>query len=85
MILKLYQKKKKSLKNLSSKDNKSSTAILSGKIINKNGQEVISYGEIVKTSTLRILADKFKMTKPLTLLKISKKKNLEIKHINLFK
>ena len=74
MILKLYQKKKKSLKNLSSKDNKSSTAILSGKIINKNGQEVISYGEIVKTSTLRILADKFKMTKPLTLLKISKKK-----------
>jgi len=72
--LEIILEKKKSLKNLSSKDNKSSTAILSGKIINKNGQEVISYGEIVKTSTLRILADKFKMTKPLTLLKISKKK-----------
>ena len=50
------------------------SAILDGKIVNKNGQNVISYGEIVKTSTLRILSDVFKIKKPLTILRVIKKK-----------
>jgi len=50
------------------------SAILDGKIVDNNGQNVISYGEIVKTSTLRILSDVFKIRKPLTILRVSKKK-----------
>ena len=34
----------------------------------------ISHGEIVKTSTLRILSDVFKIKKPLTILRVTKKK-----------
>ena len=64
---------RKNLKNLTKKDDKSTSAILDGKIIDKKGNNVISYGEIVKTSTLRILSDAFKIKKPLTLLRVSKK------------
>ena len=65
---------RKNLKNLTKKDDKTTSAILDGKIIDNNGQNVISYGEIVKTSTLRILSDVFKIKKPLTILRVSKKK-----------
>ena len=61
-------------KNLVNKDDMTTSAILDGKIVNKNGQNVISYGEIVKTSTLRILSDVFKIKKPLTILRVTKKK-----------
>jgi len=61
-------------KNLVNKDDMSTSAILDGKIVNKNGQNVISYGEIVKTSTLRILSDVFKIKNPLTILRVIKKK-----------
>ena len=65
---------RKNLKNLVNKDDMTTSAILDGKIVNKNGQNVISYGEIVKTSTLRILSDVFKIKKPLTILRVAKKK-----------
>ena len=65
---------RKSLKNLTKKDDKTTSAILDGKIVDNNGNNVISYGEIVKTSTLRILSDAFKIKKPLTILRVSKKK-----------
>ena len=61
------------LKNLSKKDDKTTSAILDGKIVDNKGQNVISYGEIVKTSTLRILSDTFKIKKPLTIMRVSKK------------
>ena len=60
-------------KNLLKKDDKTTSAILDGKIVDKNGQNVISYGEIVKTSTLRMLSKVFKIKKSLTLLRVSKK------------
>ena len=63
------------MKSFSKRDSRSSTAILNGKIVDKNGQNVISFGEIVKTSTLRILADKFEIKKPITVLKVSKNIN----------
>ena len=66
---------RKSLKNLPKKDYKSTSAILDGNIVDDKGQNVISFGEIVKTSTLRILSDKFKIKKPITILRVSKKKN----------
>tara|TARA_B100000029_G_scaffold132026_1_gene125892 strand:+ start:14 stop:709 length:696 start_codon:yes stop_codon:yes gene_type:complete len=65
---------RKNLKNLVSRDDKTTSAILDGKIIDNKGQNVISYGEIVKTSTLRILSDVFKIKKPLTILRVEKKK-----------
>ena len=66
---------RKNLKNLVKKDDKTTSAILDGNIVDNNGQNVISYGEIVKTSTLRILSDVFKIKKPLTILRVSKKIN----------
>ena len=63
----------KNLKNLKKKDDRSTCAILNGNLKENNGQNVIAYGEIIKTSTLRILSDKFKIKKPLTILKVSKK------------
>ncbi len=64
---------RKNLKNLVNKDDMTTSAILDGKIVNKNGQNVISYGEIVKTSTLRILSDVFKIKNSLTILRVKKK------------
>ena len=51
----------KNLKGL--KYDNSSSAILSGKIIDNKGQEVIKAGEVVKTSTLKILSKQFKVLK----------------------
>ena len=64
---------RKNLKNLVKKDDMTTSAILDGQIVDNNGQNVISYGEIVKTSTLRILSDVYKIKKPLTILRVSKK------------
>ena len=66
---------RKNLKNLVKKDDNTTSAILDGNIVDNNGQNVISYGEIVKTSTLRILSDVFEIRKPLTILRVSKKIN----------
>ena len=64
--------KTKNLKNLSAKDSNSSTAILEGKITDKKNQVVISYGEIVKSSTLKILSKKYQIKKPLLILNVRK-------------
>ena len=52
-------------------DEKSSTAILDGNIIDEKGRKVISFGEIVKTSTLKILSKKYKIKNFLTILNAS--------------
>ena len=46
--------------------------MLDGHIVDKNGQNVISFGEIVKTSTLKIFSERFNIKKPLTLLRVKK-------------
>ena len=83
--LKITIENTKNLKNFSSKDHRSSVAILDGKIIDKRGKSVISFGEIVKTSTLKILSQSFKIMKPLTVLQVKKfkskkKNNFKIDH-----
>ena len=50
--------KTSNLDNLSSKDD-SSLAILDGHLVDKNGIKAISYGEIIKTSTLKNTLQKF--------------------------
>jgi len=64
---------KKNFNKFSKKNDKTTTAILDGRIVDNKGQDVIKTGEIVKTSTLCILAKKFKIKKPITILKVSRK------------
>ena len=71
--LKILLEKRKNLKHLPRKDDKTSLAILDGNIIDNKGQKVISYGEIIKTSTLKILSERFRVKKPITLLRVYKK------------
>jgi mannose-6-phosphate isomerase-like protein (cupin superfamily) len=65
----------KNLKHLSKKYNKSTSAILAGSIVDNRDQNAISFGEVVKTSTLRILAKKFKIKEPITIMHVTKRKN----------
>jgi mannose-6-phosphate isomerase-like protein (cupin superfamily) len=67
--------KTKNLKNLSMKDKNSTLAILDGHLTDKRGQKVISYGEIIKTTTLKILSESFEIIKPLTIMRFSINKN----------
>jgi mannose-6-phosphate isomerase-like protein (cupin superfamily) len=71
--LKILLEKRKNLKHLPKKDDKTSLAILDGNIVDNKGQKVISYGEIIKTSTLKILSERFRVKKPITLLRVYKK------------
>ena len=64
--------KTKNLSHFSSKDANSSLAILNGHIKDNKGQKVISYGEIIKQSTLKILSKYFKIHKPLTIMSVLK-------------
>ncbi len=45
-------------------NNKSVTAILDGKLTNNKKQTVLSYGEIIKTTSLKILTKHYKINKP---------------------
>ena len=63
----------KEFRKLIKKNDKTISAILNGKIIDKKGQNVISHGEIVKTSTLKKLSEAFKIDKQLTILRVSKR------------
>ncbi len=62
----------KNFKNLKSYDDKSISIILDGKIISDKNKTVITTGEIVKSYTLKQLADYFKLDSNILLLKASK-------------
>tara|TARA_B100001540_G_scaffold294047_1_gene293632 strand:- start:1006 stop:1692 length:687 start_codon:yes stop_codon:yes gene_type:complete len=51
--------------------NKTVTAILDGKLINSEKKTVLSFGEIVKTKTLKILVKKFTIQNKLIILNVS--------------
>ena len=70
MVISPYLKKNK---NLTKKNDKTISAILNGKIVDKKGQCVISHGEIIRTSTLKKLSEAFKIDKQLTILRVSKR------------
>ena len=72
--LKIVIEKRKNLKNFSKKDDNSTTDVLDVCIIDSRGQDVISIGEIVKSSTLKILSENFKIKDALTILRVFKKK-----------
>ena len=62
----------KSFKKLVNKKMSVIFAILNGKIIDKQGKSVLSYGDIIKTGTLKKLSKVFKIKKYLTVLSASK-------------
>ena len=66
-----YINNSKQIKNFKKKN--STTAILDGGITNKKNQKIISYGEIIKTETLKILLNSFKQTKQLLVMQVDKK------------
>ena len=61
------------------------SAILEGKIVDNNSKQVIGYGEIIKTQTLKILSKKFNIQKKILLMQIIKKNNTNIKQGNTIK
>lgn len=67
---------KKKFSNIIKNDN-STSAILSGKIVNEKNKTVIDYGEVLKTNTLKILSKKFFIKKPLLILNITKSRSLK--------
>ena len=75
--------KTKTLKKLNPNDYNSSTAILEGSLLDKRKRHVISAGEIVRTSTLKILAKTFSISRPLVLLNVSKIENKIYKKNNI--
>ena len=64
--------KKNNFKDIKKKDT-STSAILKGEIIDNRGKSVIKYGEIVKTTTLKILSNLFKTKIPFLIIRVSKK------------
>jgi len=45
-------------------------AILDGKVVDRNNKSILSYGDIIKTGTLKKLSEVFKIKKSLTVLKV---------------
>ncbi len=63
--------KKKNFKDIK-KNDCSTSAILKGEIVNKKGKCVITYGEVVKTTTLKILSKLFFIKSPFLIIRVSK-------------
>ena len=61
--VKISLEKHKNFKKLINKSDKTIFGILNGKIVDKKGRKVISYGDIIKTGTLKKLSEIFKIKK----------------------
>ena len=70
--VKISLEKHKNFKKLINKSDKTIFAILNGKIVDTKGRNVISYGDIIKTGTLKKLSEIFKIKKQLTILRVYK-------------
>nr|ABZ06236.1 hypothetical protein ALOHA_HF4000007I05ctg1g9 [uncultured marine microorganism HF4000_007I05] len=70
--VKIFLEVHKNFKKLINKNDRTIFAILNGKIIDSKGRNVISYGDIIKTGTLRKLSAVFKIDRQLTILRVSK-------------
>ena len=82
--LQIILEKTKTFEKLTKNDYSTSIAILDGSLVDNRNQRVISAGEIIKTSTLKILSKTFKIKKPLTIMQIIKTKNSNKRTKNIF-
>ena len=62
----------KNFKNLTNKKNSTIFAIIDGKVIDKYKRSVLSYGDIIRTGTLKKLSEVFKIKKYLTVIRVWK-------------
>lgn len=67
----IYLNEIRKSEDIKTKGEKSSIAILDGRIIDKFGQIVIQSGEIIKSDTLRVLLKKFKIKTKLIIFEVS--------------
>ena len=65
-------KKIKKFTRLIKKDYKTSVSILDGEIKDRNGNIIISIGEVVRFSTLKILSKNYIVSKPISFLQVSR-------------
>ena len=70
--VKIFLEVHKSFKKLLNKNNQTIFAILNGKIVDSKGRNIISYGDIIRTGTLKKLSTVFKIKDKLTVLRVSK-------------
>ena len=70
--VKIFLEVHKNFKKLINKNDQTIFAILNGRIVDNSGRNVISYGDIIKTGTLRRLSEVFKIDKEITVLRVSK-------------
>ena len=60
----------KNFKDLTNKKNSTIFAIIDGKVIDKYKRSVLSYGDIIRTGTLKKLSEVFKIKKYLTVIRV---------------
>jgi len=70
--VKIFLEVHKNFKKLLNKSDQTIFAILNGKIIDNKGRNIISYGDIIRTGTLKKLSTVFKIKDKLTVLRVSK-------------
>ena len=63
----------KNFKNLINKKNSTIFGIIDGKVVDKYERSVLSYGDIIRTGTLKKLSEVFKIKKYLTVIRVWKK------------
>tara|TARA_B100001996_G_scaffold377697_1_gene360715 strand:- start:1873 stop:2562 length:690 start_codon:yes stop_codon:yes gene_type:complete len=69
--VKIFLEVHKNFKKLLKNNNRTIFAILNGKIVDNKGRNVISYGDIIRTGTLKKLSEVFKIKGNLTVLRVS--------------
>ena len=62
----------KNFKNLINKKNSTIFAIIDGNVVDKHKRRVLSYGDIIRTGTLKKLSEVFKIRKYLTVIRVWK-------------
>ena len=60
----------KNFKNLINKKNSTIFAIIGGNVIDKQRKRVLSYGDIIRTGTLKKMSEVFKINKYLTVIRV---------------
>ena len=63
----------KNFKNIINKKNSTIFGIIDGKVVDKYERSVLSYGDIIRTGTLKKLSKVFKIKKYLTVIRVWKK------------
>jgi len=62
----------KNFKNLINKKNSTIFAIIDGKVVDRHSRNILSYGDIIRTGTLKKLSEIFKIKKHLTVIRVWK-------------